>query len=96
MKITKVVLRQVCANHKILRKEKRRGEKEREGEEMRGKKRNKRKEKKNMKESKEGREEGRNEANKNQARILWALKKISTVFYIHSFDLITLFLAYRN
>ena len=47
MKITKVVLRQVCANHKILRKEKRGGEKEREGkgrkwEErkgMRGKKR---------------------------------------------------------
>ena len=47
---------------------------------MRGKKRNERKEEKNMKESKEGREEGRNEANKNQARILWALKKLALSF----------------
>ena len=53
MKNNKVVLRQVCPNHKILRKEKGGREKEREGKEMRGKKRNERKEKKNMEESKD-------------------------------------------
>ena len=47
---------------------------------MRGKKRNERKEKKNKKESKEGREEGKNQANNNQARILWALKKLVLSF----------------
>jgi len=80
MKNTKVVLRQVCPNHKILRKEKGGREKEREGKGMRGKKRNERKEKKNMKESKEGREKGRIKQTTTKQESCGLLKKLVLSF----------------